>query len=942
MKHHRKTIALACSGVLAFGGAALAATVGTFTGGDPGEGLDLEGTFTYAINVSPAAPAGRVGDANFTADNVSGVSITANNAIASGGWGGANYGDTDNDRNLAFAMNSIRWAAAPEVVTVRLAVEPQVEYKLQLLFRENCCPGRGFNVVLNGELAVPDFMPGVVQSGDEEFADAVARSGAVITHTFTATAQEYVIILDGPSAESFEITDRNAILNAFTLERLSASSDSDGDGLPDEWELQYFGNLDQGPGGDFDNDGLTNLEEYLAGTDPTNPDTDGDGLSDGDEVKVYLTDPLRVGDADGDGLSDGEEILIYGTDPRNPDTDGDGFSDFYEVRLMTDPLDPNSKPDKTLVNLFTGPNPGQGLDLDGTFLYAFNAAAEEEPGQIRDAYFTTDTWPGVLLEASQVANGWNQGVNFGDSADEQALSWLMSSIRWSSATHATTPDITLTLSDLEVGASYKLQLLFAEFQWARGFDVTIQDRLVVKNFAPYQWQGGTLPTPRTNGVVITHSFVANRDTLTVVLDGRTTTAAGMADRNAILQGGTLERLAARVDSDGDGLPDAWEMEMFGNLEQTASGDPDGDGLTNAEEFEAGTHPLRADTDGDGLNDGDEVKVHRTNPLKADTDGDGLSDGDEINLYNTDPLNRDTDGDGLSDGDEVLIHGTDPTKADTDGDGIPDGQEVAWGLDPLRAEAPTVFRNITVDAFFGGDPEDGIDLQGNFKYAFNVGTPGAAGRAGDAEFTADNAPGVRVVAQNNVAAWATPELGDSPADRVMNTVLSSIRWSAAPSVWRVELSDLVPGSTYKVQLLFYEQCCDGRGFNVIADGVVLAENFMPAVLQGWAANTSAGALVSAEFTTQRNRLVLVGDGPGATDEQITDRNATLSGVTLEVLNEVRLPSVSVGRSGANLVITYDGVLQSAESVAGPYTDVAGTSPMTVPADQSMRFYRAVRR
>ena len=109
---------------------------------------------------------------------------------------------------------------------------------------------------------------------------------------------------------------------------------------------------------------------------------------------------------------------------------------------MTDPLDPNSKPDKTLVNLFTGPNPGQGLDLDGTFLYAFNAAAEEEPGQIRDAYFTTDTWPGVLLEAAHVANGWNQGVNFGDSADEQALSWLMSSIRWSSATHATTPDIT--------------------------------------------------------------------------------------------------------------------------------------------------------------------------------------------------------------------------------------------------------------------------------------------------------------------------------------------------------------------------------------------------------------------------------------------------------------------------------------------------------------------
>jgi CotH protein/lamin tail-like protein len=47
--------------------------------------------------------------------------------------------------------------------------------------------------------------------------------------------------------------------------------DSDGDGLPDSWELTYFGNLLRDGSGDFDGDGQTDLQEYWAGTEPTNP-----------------------------------------------------------------------------------------------------------------------------------------------------------------------------------------------------------------------------------------------------------------------------------------------------------------------------------------------------------------------------------------------------------------------------------------------------------------------------------------------------------------------------------------------------------------------------------------------------------------------------------------------------------------------------------------------
>ena len=50
-----------------------------------------------------------------------------------------------------------------------------------------------------------------------------------------------------------------------------AFEDNDSDGLPDAWEMEYFGDLSQGPGMDFDGDGASNLEEYEGGSDPNDP-----------------------------------------------------------------------------------------------------------------------------------------------------------------------------------------------------------------------------------------------------------------------------------------------------------------------------------------------------------------------------------------------------------------------------------------------------------------------------------------------------------------------------------------------------------------------------------------------------------------------------------------------------------------------------------------------
>jgi len=66
--------------------------------------------------------------------------------------------------------------------------------------------------------------------------------------------------------------------------------DGDSDQLPDQWEMKWFGSLDDGSQTD-DNDGLTKAEEMQYGTDPTKADTDGDGLTDGQEIHEFHSEP---------------------------------------------------------------------------------------------------------------------------------------------------------------------------------------------------------------------------------------------------------------------------------------------------------------------------------------------------------------------------------------------------------------------------------------------------------------------------------------------------------------------------------------------------------------------------------------------------------------------------------------------------------------------------
>ena len=95
----------------------------------------------------------------------------------------------------------------------------------------------------------------------------------------------------------------------------STTNDTDGDRVPDYWEFLWGLNFESEIDGDLDmdNDNLDSLFEFRAGTDPTQADTDADGLTDEKEVRTHQTNP-RLADSDGDGINDNEEIQ-QGTNP---------------------------------------------------------------------------------------------------------------------------------------------------------------------------------------------------------------------------------------------------------------------------------------------------------------------------------------------------------------------------------------------------------------------------------------------------------------------------------------------------------------------------------------------------------------------------------------------------------------------------------------------------
>jgi len=90
--------------------------------------------------------------------------------------------------------------------------------------------------------------------------------------------------------------------------------------------------------------------------------------------------------------------------------------------------------------------------------------------------------------------------------------------------------------------------------------------------------------------ILTTTTLASPSTFAFQISGARALQAQSYSSSSLMSAVATEKYTVLVDSDSDGLPDAWELSNFGNLSQNSAGDPDTDGLSNADEQEIGTNP----------------------------------------------------------------------------------------------------------------------------------------------------------------------------------------------------------------------------------------------------------------------------------------------------------------------------------------------------------------
>lgn len=341
---------------------------------------------------------------------------------------------------------------------------------------------------------------------------------------------------------------------------------------------------------DPDEDGLTNLQEYQAGCDPNTSDTDGDGLS------------------------DGEEVNVYGTDPLNPDTDGDGMPDWWEVMHG---LNPRSGMSENLVAWYPL-NEGTGAAIS-------NAVSSMNTGLLYQA--STSSWiQGVSGKAGDNAlwlNGINQYLAIPTNQSGSIITQAPFSVTaWVFQDPAMTKRWGGVFSDsgwywpstngpqyiggysLRVDSSYNSATFFVGCPTnsascnRTGWDPDYVGRWV---HLAATYDGSNLKLYADGVLAQTRQAVFAPEYKAALWIGRGHVNAG----DSYWQGGIDDVHIYREALAPNQVLSLCEF----------NADPDGDGLINLQEYSNGTDPFNFDTDGDGIDDGTEIQLG-TNPTSA--------------------------------------------------------------------------------------------------------------------------------------------------------------------------------------------------------------------------------------------------------------------------------------------------------------------------------------
>ena len=507
------------------------------------------------------------------------------------------------------------------------------------------------------------------------------------------------------------------------------ANDSDGDGLPDDWEISNnLGEFDDGrvnpdfgADGDPDLDGSSNLQEFTRGTDPRDEDSDDDRIFDGNETgtEIYVsptntgTDPLDP-DSDDDGLNDNVEtrtgVLVdltdTGSDPNKSDTDADNVNDLSESVAGTNPSLASETPapgDPTIVGLdFFDYPAGNFNDQQGGDFFDFDNSTANDSfighlgSQSQSSWFNSFGEPQIVCGTLQTANSGSFRALNGPATGGESISRF-----------GNLPDALIDTFYFKIDLTYPEGNPFAGVSlFSGGNELLFFGVRGTGLFGAEEVGGnsedipGTTVTPTAGQtytlVGVVTELEGDRFAKFFVDPNLALSEPDLGDAEIfpdnennlypsairIASGGDSPAIwdnlvvttiwealntATPLDSDSDNLRDSYELAFTGDLTTLTSDsdNDDTDDLTNGQEQTAGTDPLNEDSDGDTISDSLEV-TNGTNPCLLDTDGDGLFDNVENNS--------------MAFVDENMT-GTSPIDVDSDNDGLDDGFEVALGSDP---------------------------------------------------------------------------------------------------------------------------------------------------------------------------------------------------------------------------------------------------------------------